>query len=217
MTYKAIPIEGYYLMISDEELKPEHRAFQNPKTFEMFGFIGQSEQIYEGIPLFDAPWEEDVELTANEIKNIAEQHFSDTKFLDENQKQDNTFGFRIGFKNGYNAAKAKYEFTREDMEEAMKLSANAQRNIIQNGFWGEPNSFDKDGKVIWPLDEVNDEACEMEITCKTAGNYAGTYGNTLPDFNSIIQSLKKQKVYEVVIEETITNNKITIKEWKEIN
>lgn len=57
MTYKAIPIEDYYLIVSDEECEKFKNETIVDGNFYPINAIAQSKPVHEGIPLFDAPWE----------------------------------------------------------------------------------------------------------------------------------------------------------------
>jgi len=138
MKLTAIPLEGYYVIVESDEFITSDKP------------IAQSKQVHPSLPLFDAPWEEDVEGL----------YFKRTGIDKELYEHDLNY-FRL-FINGYNAAKAKYEFTREDMEKAIEMA--------------------REGTLDY------------------------SYGSDCPyyDFkhneSSILQSLKKPKVYEVTIE-----------------
>lgn len=94
------------------------------------------------------------------------------------------------FTGGYNAAKKKYKWTDEDMERAYQA--------------GEGSMLDR----VFISDDGEDVL----------------YSQTELDINKIefFKSLQKQKEYEVELEEEngilkITNNKVKILSWKEIN
>jgi hypothetical protein len=169
MTYKAIPIEDYYVIVINEPCRlGDIGVMHLNEEFRSVAVQGEAADKYPGIPLFDAPWEEDVE-------KLAEEYFE--RKMKCEQGFDLKPGWRKIFIDSYNAAKAKYEFTCEDMRKS--YNAGLQFAIPR-----------MEGVV----------------------------------FDQFLQSLKKQKVYEVQIEEDflvghpkITNNKINITSWKEIN
>lgn len=140
MKLTAIPLDGYYVIVSDED--PDEYAFIKHKNevveavvigektltvYHSKGFnhksecqnvIAQSKEVHPDLPLFDAPseWGEDVNKIA------------------ENEGYNTTFDSYGAFIHGYNKHAEKYEFTREDMQ-----------NCFQAGMdWVQyPKSFNK--------------------------------------------------------------------------
>lgn len=205
MKLTAIPLDGYYVIVSDE-VKPidfNKWVFQNGNVFkgenklEAFGSVYEvialeekATDKYPGIPLFDAPWKEDVEKLAHESSLYHDYHLSSDKDL--------IVDYRFGFTNGYNAAKEKYGFTREDMEEAFKAGIEAEKSI-----WELPKPWAIFEEFIQSLQKP--KSYEVEILMEKV----------------IITNFMLKDVTDLVLRHQIrpklTNNKITITSWKEIN
>ena len=185
MKYLAIPIEGYYVMVSDQD----YNDYKCGCSLE--NIIAQSQNVVPDLPLFDAPWEEDVEKqyieTANNKKRSKELI---ELFSDETREHARTF------KNGYNAAKAKYKWTDKDIEKAFNFYR--YRPFPHGGSYGcmEFPEFLQSLK--------KPKVYEVEIEMETVQKEVIT--NRF-DKTSYITYAEVPK---------ITNNKINILKWEEI-
>lgn len=99
-----------------------------------------------------------------------------------------------------------------ELMDAMHWAAKQQTAIIQRGFWSEPKAFDKKGKVISEAEYKRREMKEKysnigETSYSDAGNYAGHYGDTLPDFQEYMKSLEKPYIQIVLEMNTHHSNK----------
>jgi hypothetical protein len=122
MNYKAIPIDGYYFIVSDEECK---RFLQqkiidgNYYPINVIAIEEKAKDKYPGLPLFDAPseWGEDVEKIADEIYNKNNYGLHKSSIVD--------------IVNQYKA-RSKYKWTDEDMEKAFDIGR--KQGYVDYGF-----------------------------------------------------------------------------------
>lgn len=163
MTYYAIPIDDYYLMIketSDDEV--------------IMAVESKAKDKHPNLPTFHAPWEEDAEKLA-EIANpeiLYDRHI---------------------WANGYNARKAMYEFTHEDMKKAIEFG----RKFPMARFYG-----DGIDEFIQSLKKQKVYEIELE-----------TEGITSPPMNEQQELLGVSKSY---LQPKIINNKVNILSYREV-
>ncbi len=207
--YKAIQIKDYWVIVSDEEVKDkdwyyiisQNRIEQSinkygPKNakIDQTGInkiiahkpIGNA-PIIEGVHLFDAPWEENVERVAEEysilLYPINGQDRETVEWIEDRKTL-----LQTGFKAGYQKHAEKYQFTLEDMEKAMKYAWTCGLDK-------------KELKEHWFLQSLNKKEYSIEFEYETIadtepfGTFLLDYGNKtqlkIIDGKVIIKSYKQ--------------------------
>jgi len=201
MKYLAIPMEGYYLIVSDEKPKKGDWHLEKELVVNKFptyltdlseckkiiGIESKAADKYPELPFFDAAWEENVE-------KLAEEYVDDNsgdKWIDR--------GLRDGFVYGYNAAKAKYGFTCEDMELAL---------------WDlltEYESLDREdrvnGKIISKFLQSFKKPKVYEVTIETEGICCSPLSGGINHHGDC------DKCEQVIMQPKIIDNRIKILTW----
>lgn len=185
---KAIQIQDYWVIVSDEEItigdkfESENKIFTCIKRSGRYieandarsragitsfdktickKLIAQNKKVHEGIDLFDAPWEEDVEKLYLETFPLS--LFDDIK---------------EGFIKGYEAAKEKYKYTAEDAKKIWEAAIN-----------------------------YNNDTSDMPMADSTS--------KSEPNLKTLLQFLNK-KEYEITLGDEKVNGKVIIKSYKQI-
>lgn len=122
MTHTLINTGSYLLVVSDDETsevdkitigdKPKAWYHHNNKILAHLPL--NNSPIFEGVDLLPPlEQEDDVEKLAWEL-----YPYNEGIDIETGQPLDYNYGFRYGFVKGYNKAKEKYKFTKEDIDKA---------------------------------------------------------------------------------------------------
>lgn len=160
-------------------------------------------KLIEGLPQLRNIKLKNYVIAYNFYKGITDSNITYNTFLDKIYSNDE---LDVEFSEWWKAYTSNYE-----IKHAMLWAANKQTEIIQRGFWLEPNSFDANNKVL-PESVLNDRDINYgSVSYKKAGNYVSTYGSTIPDFDEYFRELEKP--YDRVGLFFDDNNSTSYSEW----
>lgn len=169
--YKAIPIEDYYVIVSDESPSigelgintGNHNTVTRCKSEvpdiaknHVKKVIFQSKEVHEGVPLIELPWEEDVEAMAR-------------VFHDQHKYASSHIADIVSFKYGYSKAKEKYRFTEKDAWEIWRRGYDKAVSLINEDRFGYEDKAPVFDQVIQSLKKP--KSFEVEIQDNKIINY----------------------------------------------